>query len=248
MTQATIVAGLEAATGMVGGFERQARFPWWHGIINYKTSNQLIWTYLNNPITKPGNNLGFPWFSIDPHSPSGMGLKTPTKWFLPTFPGFVFWRLATAKRIPTAIRAARGAAARQPPDHLKPTICSTKRSPASARLRHFATLCLFCSINHVYTCVYIYICKYSTWFYMQSLYYIWTMKNTMVDWLTSGLIRPNLLSGSTSPGAAFHLHQRNEVDPGQCLLDGTRGTRGRRETAGSWLAAGRQIPFMPWRC
>jgi hypothetical protein len=100
----------------------------------------------------------------------------------------------------------------------------------------------------IYMCVYIYICKYSTWFYMQSLYYIWTMKNTMVDWLTSGLILPNLLSGSTSPGAAFHLHQRNEVDPGQCLLDGTRGTRGRRETAGSWLAAGWQIPFMPWRC
>ena len=60
----------------------------------------------------------------------------------------------------------------------------------------------------------------------------------MVDWLTSGLIRPNLLSGSTSPGAAFHLHQRNEVDPGQCLLDGTRGTRGRRETAG-WQLGGR---------
>ena len=28
MTQATIVAGLEAATGIVGGFDRQALFPW----------------------------------------------------------------------------------------------------------------------------------------------------------------------------------------------------------------------------
>ena len=45
-------------------------------------------------------------------------------------------------------------------------------------------------------------------------------QNSLVDWCIAG----------TSPGAALHLHQRHEVHPGQCLLDGTGG---RRESAGS---------------